>query len=259
MEINNEIHKRITTVADELFKKSGGNKFPTVDQVRREARSDMNTTSFVMKEWRRKQSAPPTCEAIPEPVKNSMNAALAVVWSEAQALANESLFAAQQIWEAERKNANSVRVELSEAFDAQEKQLNYMADKLNNTNTVIARLERQCENLKTDLKNAKDAAIRDSFAAEKQLLEETGRVNAALARAEKAESGLDRIRVQSQSDMEELKKKHNDDLAAMEASFKKQMEEEKAKSRAQKEITERTKTENKNLRRKLEKQNNEES
>src|SRR3546814_17529844 len=47
-----EIRERIIAAAVELYEQAGRENLPTVDQVRRVARADMNTTSAVMKAWR---------------------------------------------------------------------------------------------------------------------------------------------------------------------------------------------------------------
>ena len=48
----------------------------------------------------------------------------AVAWQEAQVLASETLQAAQKSWDAERNDAEALRVDLASSFDEQEKLLN---------------------------------------------------------------------------------------------------------------------------------------
>ncbi|MDG2713780.1 DNA-binding protein, partial [Vibrio parahaemolyticus] len=55
--IPTETRDRIMQVAAELYEQSGREKMPTVDEVRRAARADMNTTSAVMREWRKQQTS----------------------------------------------------------------------------------------------------------------------------------------------------------------------------------------------------------
>lgn len=123
--ISSEIRSRIIAVAEQLYLDANSERFPTVDQVRRAARADMNSTSTVMKEWRRQQTAAPAAVAvaIPERVGEAMNTALAAVWHEAQDLANESLAAAKQAWETERLEAEAMRLELAEAYEQQAQEL----------------------------------------------------------------------------------------------------------------------------------------
>ncbi|MDW2312477.1 DNA-binding protein [Vibrio sp. 1075] len=62
--IPSEIRDRIFQVANELYDEANREKMPTVDQVRRAAKADMNTTSSVMREWRKQQTsqvAPVNC------------------------------------------------------------------------------------------------------------------------------------------------------------------------------------------------------
>lgn len=121
MEISSEIRTRIIDAANQLYQDSGSERFPTVDQVRRAAKADMNTTSVVMKEWRRAQTAAPAAVAvaIPERINEAMTGALATLWIEAQELANETLEAAKAAWETERAEADTMRAELAEAYEAQ--------------------------------------------------------------------------------------------------------------------------------------------
>lgn len=80
MDIGSDIPARIIAAAEQLYE-ADSERFPTVDQVRRAARADMNSTSTVMKEWRRRQTAAPAVVvvAIPERISEAMNAALATV------------------------------------------------------------------------------------------------------------------------------------------------------------------------------------
>lgn len=116
-----EIRERIIAAAVELYENAGRESLPTVDQVRRAARADMNATSTVMKEWRRQQTAQaaPVAVTVPESVAQANTVALAELWRQAQELANESLQAAQAAWEAERLELDTLRAELADAYEAQ--------------------------------------------------------------------------------------------------------------------------------------------
>ena len=52
-----ELKDRITAAAQELYEQADCQRFPTVDAVRRHAKADMNSTSAVMREWRKAASA----------------------------------------------------------------------------------------------------------------------------------------------------------------------------------------------------------
>ncbi len=123
--IPSDIRERIIAAATTIYEDNRHEVFPTVDQVRRAARADMNTTSTVMREWRRQQlaKAAPTAIHIPETVSRANSQALANLWQQAQEVANESLRAAQGVWESEREELDSLRREISEAFEQQAKEL----------------------------------------------------------------------------------------------------------------------------------------
>ena len=125
MDIAQDIKDRITVAANALYEELGRSEFPTVAAVRSRAATDMNAASIVMRQWRRAQttqSAPVAIE-VPEKVRTAHGAALASLWSEAQALANTGLSAAQAAWDTERFEAEALRGELSEAFEAQHREL----------------------------------------------------------------------------------------------------------------------------------------
>lgn len=65
-----DVRERIIAAAAELYEQAGRENLPTVDAVRRAARADMNTTSAVMREWRRAQTAQaaPVAVTVPEVV-----------------------------------------------------------------------------------------------------------------------------------------------------------------------------------------------
>jgi colicin import membrane protein len=132
MDINPEVRERILAAAQSLFEQSGRVELPTVDAVRRLSKTNMNDASAVMKEWRRLQivSAAAVAVSVPEKVSQASQAALSALWSEAQELANESLNVAQAAWDAERAEAEKLRVELSSAFETQGAELDALRVRL---------------------------------------------------------------------------------------------------------------------------------
>ena len=120
-----EVRERITEAANALFEQAGHQALPTVDQVRRLARVDMNAASTVMREWRREQTAraAPTPVQVPEPLMLAQSQALAALWTHAQQLANESLLLAQAGWEEDRANREAIRLQVSNAYEAKEAEL----------------------------------------------------------------------------------------------------------------------------------------
>ena len=125
MNIAQDIKDRITAAANALHEEALRSEFPTVAAVRSRASVDMNAASLVMREWRRAQivQAAPVGVEVPDKVRAANATALAVLWSEAQGLANERLLVTQTAWEAERGEAEALRVQLSEAFEGQRQEL----------------------------------------------------------------------------------------------------------------------------------------
>jgi colicin import membrane protein len=135
MDTNPEIRERILAAAQTLFEQSGRKELPTVDAVRKLSKTSMNDASAVMREWRRSQivAASAAVVSVPEKVSQASAAALSTLWSEAQELANESLNVAQAAWDAERAEAEKLRVELSAAFETQGAELEGLRVKLAET------------------------------------------------------------------------------------------------------------------------------
>lgn len=127
-----DVRDRIIAAAVELYEQDSRESFPTVDAVRRAARADMNTTSAVMREWRRQQTvqAAPVAVTVPEVVAQANTAALAALWQQAQELANESLRAAQAGWENEREELDAMRAEMADAYESQAAELDQVRDEL---------------------------------------------------------------------------------------------------------------------------------
>ena len=121
MDTNPESRERILSAAQTLFEQAGRTELPTVDAVRKLSKTSMNDASAVMREWRRSQivAASAAVVSVPERVAQARAAALSALWTEAQELANESLNVAQAAWDAERAEAEKLRVELSSAFETQ--------------------------------------------------------------------------------------------------------------------------------------------
>lgn len=126
MEVSAEIKDRIFQAADLLYEAAGrGDAYPTVVEVRKQARANMNDTQAVMKEWRalRKAQSAPIPIQVPDAVQEAGNQAVAVLWQTAQDLATETLRAAQSGWEKERREVETLSQQISEAYDQQSTEL----------------------------------------------------------------------------------------------------------------------------------------
>ena len=119
MNLSEELYGRICVAADALHAQGGGAAFPTVDAVRKAARVSMNDASAGMREWRRAHTvqANAAAVAVPDKVREAGMTALAGVWSEAQALAGESLHLAQSAWDAERTESEVLARQLADAYE----------------------------------------------------------------------------------------------------------------------------------------------
>ena len=116
-----DIRERVIQAANDLYEQAGRNNFPTVDQVRRTARVDMNAASSIMREWRRAQSIQtmPVAVRVPDAVVQANHQLLTALWTQAQELANDSLRAAQSGWDSERTELDDMRQELALAYETQ--------------------------------------------------------------------------------------------------------------------------------------------
>lgn len=124
--VADNVRQRVIAAAEQLWDEAGrGDRMPTVDEVRRRAGCDMNTTTLVVREWKRLQTAKPEPVAapVPEPVMAIFAPVLAAAWNAAQDLANANLRAAQADWELERNAAENMRDELSRLWQEQDAEL----------------------------------------------------------------------------------------------------------------------------------------
>lgn len=123
--IATDIKSRIFEAADRLYEGLGRESFPTVDAVRREAKTDMNAASAAMKEWRKAQTTAPVAVAVavPETLGRAAAELIADVWTQATGLANESLKTAEAAWAVERTEADKLRSELADSHDAQTREI----------------------------------------------------------------------------------------------------------------------------------------
>lgn len=153
MEINQETRERIVSAANQLYEQAGRQDFPTVDAVRRVSKTNMNDASAIMKEWRRMQTATaaPAAVAVPDRVQQASQTAIAALWSEAQSIATEALQAAQVNWEKERAEAETLRSELSTAFESQAVELDTAQAQIGTLEATAADTARQITELRGDL------------------------------------------------------------------------------------------------------------
>lgn len=118
---NNQAVEKIHRVATELYNANGQKSYPTVSQVRAAAKTDMNTTSEAMKQWRNQQEQQvQTAQMdIPDAVQKAVNEATAKIWSIAQTTANDALHTAQKAWEKDKAESEQLTKEIAEEYDKQ--------------------------------------------------------------------------------------------------------------------------------------------
>lgn len=186
------VRMRIIAAANDLYARSGGGKFPSVAAVRHVAQADMNTTSAVMREWRRERQLPPTATTvpIPESVVHQANVSLSTVWNTAVELAGEALRNAQAAWDEERSQTEQHLQQVVEAFDSQTAELIATRESLRdaaqrleaaaeNEQVLQARVtkyEQQVEHCLTD----RDRAVETAAKAREESAHLSGRLEALL-------------------------------------------------------------------------------
>lgn len=230
-----EVRERIIAAANELYEQADRDAFPTVDTVRRAAKADMNTTSTVMRDWRRQQTvkAAPVAVTVPEAVSQANSVALAAMWQQAQELANESLRAAQASWEVEREELDAMRQELANAYEEQagefeklrveaaseakinqahikqaNSEVSVVRDELAIAVTRAERVEAKSEEIERragDLRLELDRAHSDVDLARKALLDEQTAKQLLINQLDQARGELAQNRATTQLEKEELR------------------------------------------------------
>lgn len=185
-----DVRARVIEAANQLFEESGGVRFPVIADVRRLAKTDMNATSAVMREWKRQQTAKPepVAVSVPEAVQLAAQESAATTWLAAQDLANASLRSAQASWAVERDEMESMRQELAQLYEAQARELE-------------------------EAQQALGVAIRAKEEAERNAAELAERLNAQQSRADQAEARAKEIEHRAADLKEELARAHDETKA----------------------------------------------
>lgn len=158
--ISTDVRTRILTAIETLYDELGrGEKFPSASDVRALARVDMNACSKVVTEWRRQQTAKPAPVAVnvPETVMQAHHEATILVWSAAQEQANASLRDAEQKWDLERRDNESMRLELAEAYEASSNEADRAREALAEALRSQDELRQQNQTLSSQLATAREA------------------------------------------------------------------------------------------------------
>ena len=160
MDVSQETKDRIVAAAEALYEEAKRAEFPTVASVRARANVDMNAASTTMREWRRAKTtkATPVVVDVPDKVKATSLAALSTLWAEAQALANLALESAQAGWEGERAEAETLREQLSAAFDAKEAEVAKAMTSIETLETSVKSADAELSAAAANLANANERA-----------------------------------------------------------------------------------------------------
>ena len=200
-----DARERVFAAASQIFEESGRQTMPTVDQVRRLAKVDMHAATAAMREWRRQQTAQaaPIAVAVPEVVAKANEQAIAQLWTQAQELANQSLREAQSAWDAERAELDQMRVELSDAFEAQAAELELAKSRIealvNEARETAAIAAAELQKLRDELGQVRaelGAATTRAERAEATAAELDHRVADLRAELDRAHADVDQVRAE---------------------------------------------------------------
>lgn len=160
-----DIQQRIVGAADQLFAENGATTYPTLEQVRRLARANMNDVSAVMRAWRRAHLAPPSphLPELPPGIQQSGLRLLAAIWQEASTMAGDALQAAQEAWHTERLEMDRLRGELASAYDELTLSLLRAEEKLSGAEQTIE-AQRACAAHNREERTVMQDALRDAQA-----------------------------------------------------------------------------------------------
>ena len=161
IKLPSEVQERIFSAADELCEESDREKAPTVDQVRRLARVDMNAASAGMREWRRLRmnQGAQNAVVVPESIMQVAQQMVGALWSQSQALANQAFRDQQAAWESERAELELVHNELSAAYEVQESQIDEFRQAAEKATKDAQDVIKKAENEVASLRQALNEAL----------------------------------------------------------------------------------------------------
>lgn len=150
---SNQAIEKIHRVATELYNANGQKSYPTVSQVRAAAKTDMNTTSEAMKQWRnlQEQQVQTTQIDIPEAVQKAVNETMAKIWSIAQSTANDALHTAQKAREKDKAESEQLTKEIAEEYDKQSIILDRLTEENKQLSSELQRLKFEHSEAQTKL------------------------------------------------------------------------------------------------------------
>lgn len=185
-----DVRDRVFAHADRLFKESGEQRVPSVDQVRKAAKVAMADANTYMKEWRRlrKEQGTPEVVQVPEVVREVADRAVAMLWQHAHEAASETLRAAQAGWEAQQVELEQYNAQVSAAFDEQSQELEQANNQIQALNDELLSERERYEAL--------NGRLADSNA----------RAEEAAGRAHELRNALEQSKQETQRAQDELRK-----------------------------------------------------
>lgn len=220
------IRDRVFSVADRLYQETERQTFPTVDAVRKASKVNMNDASTLMREWRRAQTSriEPVTVQVPARLQQASATALATLWSEATALANEALRAAEGVWEAERAESDAIREQMAAAFETQAEEL-----ASSQTETAQLRIERaEVQAQMADIQRHLKIALQDAATAATAMREARARAEEIELRANDLRGELDKAHRNLDNANQAIKEshgRHHADVKALREQLDRQRQE----------------------------------
>lgn len=158
MELNSEVKSRILAVAESLYDELNKEQFPCVDAIQQAAHVSRQEATLVLDEWRQAHTLKKNSESlqipVPDAIKQIYSTALAKLWQEAQAWAQEMHQSAQEAWENERSDADDLNKQLVEAYEEQmlahEEKMDEMHVLLAKTQEELVQKAHEMESLRHD-------------------------------------------------------------------------------------------------------------
>jgi hypothetical protein len=227
--MDGNVRTRIFAAADELYAENGKTRHPSVADVRKRAKADMNEACSAMREWRLlqgKKTGTVSAAPLPPELHAIGTNALAAFWHEATNLASEALIAAQSAWDAEKQVNEDLCQQIAADFDVQAVELSRARQENVRLTALIEHQDEEMQRLRDQLVSAKG----ERDAAQRALHEVTVSAGEACRRADELANFVthareDAARAQEQTDV--LRNVHTEQLERAHAEFRRKLESER--------------------------------
>lgn len=157
---------------------------------------------------------------VPQAVTERLEQLQGAVWQAAVDEAERRLVAEREALKAAQEAAAAEVAEQLESVATLEAEADQLRQQIDNMEKAATTQAITVQSLEDDLADVKDQARDDSRTASEALAKEASRVEAAVERAERAETLHGECQTQARADLAELRKEHKADLAAMKQDVK---------------------------------------